>query len=153
MDTAPRRVVFLGHSFAPDDRALVQLVKRTLATAGCSVVSGEASEARRVSDKVRRRIASADVFVALFTRRHAVKAVGWTTSSWVVEEKAYSLGQDPDRPIILLVEEGIPIPGETGGLNGDLEYIRFERHRTEGPHRKLREMLEALPLRPTRAPG
>jgi hypothetical protein len=144
MPSSQRRVVFLGHSFAVGDRAIVAVIKRVLRTSGCSVVSGEAPEALRVSEKIRKRIESADAFVALFTRRHSIGDSRWTTSPWVVEEKAYSFGVDASRPIVVLVEDGISIPEETGGLNGDLEYISFDRHGLDICRRKLRAMIDQL---------
>jgi hypothetical protein len=135
-------VAFVAHSFAARDRAVVTAIVRTIRRAKISVLSGERSEARGVSDKVKARIQMADVFVAILTHRHPLKnAQLWTTSPWVVEEKGYSLGQNPERPMVLLVEEGVSVPGETGGLEGDLEYIAFNRYQLDDARKKLREVL------------
>jgi hypothetical protein len=137
--------VFFAHSFAETDRGIVRSLKRSLQRRGYRVLSGEKSEARRVSMKVRRRIASADVFVALLTRRHRIpgESASWTSVPWVIEEKGFSLGQKATRPIILLVEEGITVPSETGGLEGDLEFIRFHRERLDEARQKLGAMMSA----------
>lgn len=139
-----RSTAFLGHSFDPDDFFVVRTFKEVLQTAHWSVVTGEKAAATRVSEKVRTRIADAALFVAIFTRRHRITDGHWTTSPWVIEEKAYSFGTAPQRPIILLVELGIPVPGETGGLHGDLEFIPFHRPRLDTAVRLLRQMLRSI---------
>jgi len=139
-------VAFLAHSFAENDTDVVATIKKALRAAGWSVVTGEAAAPQSVSDKVRARIATAHLFVALFTRRHKIGAGCWTTTPWVIEEKAYSLGTDPRRPIVLLVEHGIPTPGETGGLNGDLEFIQFDRCRLDIAVGSLRAMLHSVAM-------
>lgn len=124
---------------------MVDAVAGALREAGLSVLTGESAEARGVSDKVRRRIGRSDVFVAVMTRRHPIAGgQAWTTIPWVIEEKGYSLGQNPARPIIALVEQGITVPGETGGLGGDLEVIYFDRQRFEAAEAKLRQVLAHL---------
>jgi hypothetical protein len=139
--------VFIAHSFAPRDSSVVGSVKEVIRAAGMDCVTGEPPEATTLADKVRRRIARADLFVAVMTRRHRAEGTqDWTTSPWVVEEKGYSLGQRPGRPIIPLVEEGIPVPAETGGLGGDAEVIFFTRPRFAAAEEKLRQMLAALQL-------
>lgn len=95
-----------------------------------------------MSDKIRERIGASDMFVALCTKRHRIeKEGGWTTSPWVIEEKGYSLGQNPMRPILIIVESGIAVPAETGGVEGDLEYIRFDRSHLAELAQKIRVML------------
>ena len=136
---------FVAHSFLPNDRAVVDNLIKTIRTAGFSPISGERPEARAVSEKIKRRIHRASVFIAILTRRHAVTdSHTWTTSPWIIEEKGYSLGQNPARPIVLLIEHGIPIPGETGGLEGDLEYFVFDRSHIDLAQRKLRNVLRDI---------
>jgi hypothetical protein len=137
-------VAFLAHSFAAEDTVVVAAVRNTLRTAGWSVATGKSGAP--VGIKVRTRIAGADIFVALFTRRHRIGDGYWTTSPWVIEEKGYSFGTDAHRPLVLLLEHGIPSPAETGGLNGDLEYIPFDRYRLDAAAKALRAMLRSIEL-------
>jgi hypothetical protein len=140
-----KRLAFVGHSFAEADASIVIAAKRTIRTTGYSITTGEAAEASRISKKITRRIDASHLFVALLTRRHEIGDGSWTTSPWVIEEKAYSFGNSILRPIVLLVEHGIAIPDETGGLHGDLEYIAFERDRFDLARLKMREMILNLP--------
>ncbi len=135
------RVAFLGHSFSPDDRALVIAVKRMLRRERIAVITGERPEARGVAEKIRTRIDVADLFVALLTRRYMIEPGRYTTSPWVIEEKGYFLGRGPSRPVLLLVEDGIKVPDETGGIAGDLEYIRFDRFDLDVARQALHEAL------------
>jgi hypothetical protein len=139
------RVVFVGHTFAINDRPLVEQVKRTLRNAKFSVITGEPPEARSVAGKVRERIDSSDIFVALLTRRHRIAGGRWTTSPWVIEEKGYALGRNMHRPVIIMVEEGITVPDEIGGVGGDIGYISFDRHLFDRARAELRETLRRLP--------
>jgi hypothetical protein len=135
-------IAFLAHSFSSGDKALVSIVSKIIKRTGMKVLTGERPEAKTVGQKVRRRIDSADLFIGLLTRRHSIRdGELWTTSPWVVEEKGYSIGQKPARPIILLIENGILVPSETGGLEGDLEFIEFRRHEFELVKERLREVL------------
>ena len=95
-----------------------------------------------IGQKIKERIGRADLFVAILTRRYPIRNNKyWTTAPWVVEEKGFSIGQNPRRPIILLVEDGIEVPTETGGLEGDLEYIKFDRYRLDIAQKELRGLL------------
>jgi len=136
-----RPVAFLGHSFAERDAAVVNYVKKTLRQLGFTVTTGQRPEAKGVAKKVRARIDACEVFVALLTHRHRIDADTWTTSPWVIEEKGYAFGRSSRRPIVLLVEKGIVVPNETGGLGGDVDYIPFDRFELNRLCEKLRAML------------
>jgi hypothetical protein len=147
METKGAVTAFIARSFATEDGAVFETVAEVIRGAGVSVSTGESPEALTIASKVRGRIDGSDLFVALMTHRHRVEEKKlWTTSPWVIEEKGYALAQNPGRPIILLVEEGIPVPSETGGLAGDMEVIFFTRERFTLAATKLRQMLAALKL-------
>jgi len=58
-----------------------------------------------------------------FTRRHAIPGRSlWTTSAWVIDEKAYALGKG--KKLVLLREDGID---SIGGIQGDYEFVEFKR--------------------------
>lgn len=131
----------MAHSFAPEDIPVVATTVEIIRKFGISVLSGERLEARGISRKIKDRIESSNLFIAIMTHRHNIGKQLWTTSPWVIEEKGFSLGQNPDRPIIALIEEGIPVPAESGGLEGDLEIIFFNRNQFETALIKLRQIL------------
>jgi len=138
-------IAFVAHGFAVEDSPVVASVIETLGQSGVSVLTGERYEARGVNEKIKDRIAASGLFVALMTRRHYIEdAHAWTTSAWVIEEKGYSLGQNPNRPVLALVEEGISVPTDTGGLEGDLEIVWFNRGQFHIAEEKLRQALTHL---------
>lgn len=141
MKAKSKFIAFVAHSFAPEDLPVVNSTVEIIRHAGVSVLSGERPEARGVSRKIKDRIKKSNLFIALMTHRHQFDKQAWTTSPWVIEEKGYSLGQNSSRPIIALIEEGIPVPDETGGLEGDLEIIFFNRKQFEVVQTKLRQIL------------
>jgi hypothetical protein len=114
---------FVGQSFAPKDERVNRTVHRFLEAVGIEVVTGEPPTAGSVSAKVRGRIESAEVFVGIFTRRDRISGRReWSTSAWVVDEKAYALAKD--KKLVLIKEQGVQ---SIGGLQGDYEYLEFER--------------------------
>ncbi len=86
-------------------------------------MTGEKPKADTVSKKVRDRIEAATLFLGIFTRRDRLKSRReWTTSSWVIDEKAYAVAKG--KKLILLRESGVQ---SIGGIQGDYEYIEFVR--------------------------
>jgi hypothetical protein len=115
--------VFVGQSFAKEDEEVNSLVRRFLAALGYDVVTGEKPSADSVSAKVRRRIEQCDGFVGIFTRREKIaRRAEWLTSPWIVDEKAFALAKS--KKLVLLREVGVQ---SIGGLQGDYEYLPFER--------------------------
>lgn len=119
--TQPSTMVFVGQSFSPTDAVVNSAVTRFVEAWGFTVVTGEKPKADTVSKKVRDRIEAASLFLGIFTRRDRIKGRReWTTSSWVIDEKAYALAKG--KKLILLRETGVQ---SIGGIQGDYEYIEF----------------------------
>jgi hypothetical protein len=118
---------FVGQSFAAVDDRVNHIVRRFLEAMDIKVVTGEKPAADSISAKVRRRIEGAQLFVGVFTRRDRIAGrQEWSTSTWIVDEKAYALARD--RKLVLIKEEGVQ---SIGGLQGDYEYIEFRRDKLE----------------------
>jgi hypothetical protein len=118
-----RPTAFVGHSFDPADRCVVDSIKSTLEAVGIRVVTGERPEADRISDKVKSLIDDQYLFVGVFTRRDKIaRKHEWTTSLWVIDEKAYAVAKE--KKLILLKEKEV---GSIGGIQGDYEYKEFSR--------------------------
>lgn len=114
---------FVGHSFLDPDKLVVQCVLDTIASLGIAYVTGEKPKANRISEKVKRLIENQHLFVGVFTKRDKIDAKDeWTTSTWVIEEKAYALAKG--KKLVLLKEKGV---GTIGGIHGDYEFIEFSR--------------------------
>lgn len=116
---------FVGHSFNQEDHDLVSAIKHLLTSLGVTCDSGEKPQGRSVSKKILERIKSNELFVGIFTRKTKLSGTNqWTTSSWIVEEKAAAINER--KRLLLLVEEGVT---DIGGLQGDYEYVRFNKFR------------------------
>lgn len=113
---------FVGHSFAVEDREIVEKLIQFLTKLGVKCDTGLRAEPRGVSDKVRERINAAELFVGIFTRRDKKEDGTFSTSAWTIEEKATALAAG--KKLLLFVEDGVT---EFGGLQGDYEYVRFDR--------------------------
>jgi hypothetical protein len=114
---------FVGHSFASADTPIANCITEGLKAMGITVVTGKRPKADRISEKVKKLIEAQHLFVGIFTRRD--KLVGkttWSTSTWVIEEKAYAFAKN--KKLILLKEVDVD---SIGGITGDYEFIEFER--------------------------
>ena len=115
-------------------------MRRLLKAYGLSVTTGEKPSAQTVSSKVKTRIEDADIFVGIFTRRDKLSGKEeWATSAWVIDEKAYALAKG--KRLILLKETGV---NSVGGLQGDYEYLEFQRSELDDLLVRLLETLRGL---------
>lgn len=113
---------FVGHSFAPADETVVSAVIRVLTAFNIRVETGERPSADSVSRKVKRRIDRCEAFVAIFTRRERIAGQqAYTTSTWVIDEKAYAIAGN--KKLVILKDA---LLNDIGGLQGDYEYVSFE---------------------------
>ncbi len=114
---------FIGQSFLPADMIVNDCVKQGLEIIGMQVTTGEKPKADIISAKVKKSIEDSDIFVGIFTRRDKIARKNeWTTSSWVIDEKAYAVGKG--KKLILFKENGV---NTIGGIQGDYEYLEFSR--------------------------
>lgn len=114
---------FVGHSFAACDQAVSTAIIDALVSLGIVVETGAKPRAERISDKVKELIDKQNIFVGIFTRKDKIaRKKEWTTSPWVIDEKAYAVGAN--KKLILLKEVGV---GSIGGIQGDYEYFDFSR--------------------------
>jgi hypothetical protein len=131
---------FVGYSFAAADKVVVDCVIDTLTAMGIAVTTGEKPRANKISDKVKRAIEGQYLFVGVFTKRDKIAhKKEWTTSPWVLDEKAYALGKG--KKLILLKEVGV---GSIGGIQGDYEFIEFARENLQTVPTKLMSMFSLL---------
>lgn len=155
---------FVGHSFASEDREVVQAFLKFLdqvkaLNMGFTWESAEPAEPKELADKVKRLIQDKNVFIGICTTKEGVVDPGhlrkslfngrvlkvneehlfWKTSDWIIQEIGLAIGRGME--LVLLVERGLRQPG---GLQGNLEYIPFERRTPEKSFGKLLEMIQAL---------
>lgn len=134
-------LAFVGHSFASEDADIANYIIATLEAAGITTTTGEAPRAGSVSDKVKAQIEANQIFVGIFTRRDKIAGKEeWTTSPWVIDEKAYALGRG--KKLILIKEQGV---GSIGGIQGDYEFIEFSR---DALHMALVKLMRMFVLAP-----
>jgi tetratricopeptide (TPR) repeat protein len=153
---------FVGHSFLAQDEALVRTFTdyfNTLKRGALEFDWDHATEARpeEVSAKVLELIEDKNVFIGICTRNEraikdsklSARLLGhclskdsdleWKTSDWIIQEIGLAIGRG--MHCCLLVERGVRKPG---GLQGNLEYIEFNRSSPEKAFPKILEMLTAL---------
>ncbi len=119
--------VFVGQSFDSADSKVNVCICECLSALGLVVVTGEKPRADKISEKVKGLIEQQSIFAGIFTRRDKIaRKPEWTTSAWVIDEKAYAVGLQ--KRLILLKEQGV---NSIGGIQGDYEYIEFSRDELE----------------------
>lgn len=155
---------FVGHSFTEDDEAVVRVFLKffdqvTKMDIGFSWEHAEPAEPKMLADKVLRLIEDKNLFIGICTSKEAavnptklkpgrfLKRVlsaennefSFKTSDWIIQEIGLAKGRNMD--LLLLVEKDVRQPG---GLQGDLEYITFERQSPEKSFGKVLEMIQSL---------
>ena len=155
---------FVGHSFTSDDEPLVREFLKFFdqvknMNIGFSWQHAELAEPRVLAAKVLRLMEGTNLFIGICTKKEAVvvpenlrrgslnKSIlkareehfSLKTSDWIIQEIGLAKGRGMD--LILLVEKGVRQPG---GLQGDLEYILFDRAVPEKSFGKILEMIHAL---------
>lgn len=155
---------FVAHSFTDDDSDVVKVILRCLNRVAelnprFSWQDAEHPEPRLVDAKVLSLFADKNLFIGICTRKERVVSPSalssgffargsllakesefhWKTSDWIIQEIGLAIGRD--MKIILLVEEGIKSPGS---LQGNLEYIEFNRKAPEKCFDALLGMIAAL---------
>jgi tetratricopeptide (TPR) repeat protein len=134
------KTAFVGHSFSEKDVEVVSFFKEILAEMSVKCLSGEKAEAKSISDKVKERIQRAELFIGIFTQAEKIEGKDeWSTSSWVIEEKAYA--QTLGKKLILIKENGI---SQIGGMQGDYEYVSFNRNELHKAAIKLMQMIWSI---------
>ncbi len=129
----------MGHRFCDADQEVIDFFKAFLAECSVKTISGEEATVGSVSQKVKDRIALAELFVGILTRLEE-KATGvWSTSEWVLQERTHAAALG--KKIILLKEKGVELQG---GLHGDHEYIEFDREKMHRATIKLMQMIWSL---------
>ncbi len=155
---------FIGHSFDDSDRAIVTKFLEIFNTIKDLNISfswdhAEKAEVDILSNKVLQKMKKANTFIGICTKKERViknlklkkfyfnknyshlrnEDYEWKTSDWIIQEIGCAFGRE--MKIILLVETGLRQPG---GLQGNLEYIEFERENPEKVFKKILEMIQNL---------
>lgn len=155
---------FVGHSFPSDEDAVVRAFLKFLdqvkaMNIGFNWDHAEVAEPKELADKVMRLIEDKNLFIGICTNKELTVApsklergffnkkilkgdetqFSAKTSDWIIQEIGLAIGRKME--LILLVEEGVRQPG---GLQGNIEYITFDRSAPEKSFVKLLEMIQAL---------
>jgi hypothetical protein len=155
---------FVGHSFNPRDEEVVKKFLKFFQQVQNSHshflwAHAEPAEPKILADKILEILKGMNTFIAICTKQERVFPSNsthttwwrnfslknkkfdpqWKTSDWIIQEIGLAIGRG--LHLILLVESGVRQPG---GLQGNLEYISFDREYPESSFGKLLEMITAL---------
>jgi hypothetical protein len=159
---------FVGHSFTAEDQSVVKTftdfldeLQRTLPS--FSWEHAERAEPSTLTDKVLRIAKDKNLFIGICTSKEkavplATLSRAWPfrifsspspestkTSDWIIQEIGMAIGMG--MKTILLCEEGLRTPG---GLQGNTEYIEFNRAAPSASFSKILQMIGAVtPKEPT----
>lgn len=155
---------FVGHSFTEDDELVIrtfleyfnEVQKMEL---GFSWDHAKAAEAKDLAEKVLMKMQGKNLFIGICTKKERVVAdqelkppvwprkqlaaaegsFEWKTSDWITQEIGLAIGRDMD--LMILLEKGVRRPG---GLQGNHEYIVFERNAPEKTFTQILQTLRSL---------
>ena len=155
---------FVGHSFMPEDEPVVRAFLKFFdqvkeMNLGFTWQHAEPAEPKVLAAKVLGLMEGKNLFVGICTKKEVVVApdnlkpvflnksflkarqehLTWKTSDWIIQEIGLATGRGME--LMLIVENGMRQPG---GIQGDLEYIPFDREAPEKSFGKILEMIRAL---------
>lgn len=153
---------FVGHSFDDQDQQLVRSFQDYFdslkGTIDFEWDHAKRAEPRELCKKVKAKMEGKNLFIGIFTKKdfriapdklEASEApekkclsdddLTWVPSNWIIQESGYALGKDMD--VIFAVENGVDLQT---GLQGDIEYVPFERSNLGPCYTKINEMLGSL---------
>lgn len=120
--------IFIGYKYTKEDETIAKKLMTLFEYEGFECVTGRTAKAEDVDEKVKKLIKSSDGTIIIFTKEKELKNGGWTTSTWLSDEKSYALGAG--KPVLLFFEECISAD-QRKGIQGDLEYIEFNREKLD----------------------
>ena len=142
---------FIGRDFDEKYDSLVAEIEEHIDAHEIECVDAKKVKSKLVDVKITDLILDCEIFVGIFTRdkeifgnhtwkrfhyRPPEKKRAYTTSDWVIQESGFAIGSD--RKLILLVERGVErIPK----LQGNLEYISFDRNSIKVKFTKLTQLI------------
>lgn len=155
---------FVGHSFTEDDLAVVRSFvdffnRLSELLPNFSWQHAEPATTKVLAEKVMSLMSDANVFIGICTKKERVVQPGvletvrfrpgylkareesfaWKTSDWIIQEIGIAKGRN--LPLILLFEAGLREPG---GIQGDVEFIEFDRTAPQKSFQKILEMISSL---------
>jgi len=164
---------FVAHSFSDAERNVVRPFLDFLDhVAGMGIGftwdHAEPAEPKELRDKVLAKMEGKNLLVAICTAHEratrpehlkrillrpgylmaSAQDLETATSDWITQEIGCAVGRG--MRIVILLERGVRVPG---GLQGDLEYIEFDRDKPERTYTKLLEMLRSLSALPPSGPA
>ncbi|MBL7177103.1 MAG: tetratricopeptide repeat protein [Desulfobacteraceae bacterium] len=150
---------FVGHSFIDEDKNVVEAFTSYFDSLKGALPfdwdHAEKAEPIALSEKVREKMEGKNLFIGIFTKKdcrvipdklknvpiakkkYASEAdFSWGVSDWIIQESGYALAKD--MKLLFLVEKDI---GELAGLQGDLEYVPFNRENPTLSFDKIMQMI------------
>jgi hypothetical protein len=152
---------FVGHSFEEDDDPIVRIFLEYFDEVqkmglGFSWDHAKAAESKDLAEKVLAKIQDKNLFIAICTRKERAVAANdlrssilpwrslaaaetsftWKTSDWITQEIGLAIGRG--MALMILLEKGVRRPG---GLQGNHEYINFDRN---APERSFTQILQTI---------
>ncbi|MDP2214938.1 hypothetical protein [Phenylobacterium sp.] len=158
---------FVGHSFSDEDDSVVTTFTRYFDQISSlypafSWDHATSSEPIDVREKVLAKLEGKNTFIGICTRKEQIlqpsltkkvpfskfiiteeEGFAWKTSDWIIQEIGLAVGRG--LSIILLIESGVRNPG---AIQGNIEYIQFERDSPEKSFGKLIEMIKSISPNP-----
>ena len=135
--------VFVGHSFADEQKDIVAEIIKFVSSFPVSVTTGEkpslVGAKDGVPEKVRRLIDDADLMIAVLTKDEAQASGEMISSKWVSDEISFAIGKE--KIIIRLVERGVQYKP---AISGDAEFVSFGKENLAEAFLKLSQLLNSF---------
>ncbi len=145
---------FIGCSFDEHNNQLITKIVEFIESLDINCGDAKSAKNKTVEEKITELIEGCEIFVGIFTCDKPIckeekktkvyckprsEATIFTTSNWVIQESGFALGRN--KKLILLKENGVC---ELPKLQGNLEYIPFDRNHLENSFLKISQMISDI---------
>jgi hypothetical protein len=117
--------IFVGHRYTKEDEKIADKFMELFRLEGLDCYTGKPAKSMEVDEKVQKLIIESEGVIIIFTRDMKLESSEyWTTSGWLNGELTFAIAKD--KPHLMFYDDCIN-PGERKGIQGELEYIEFNR--------------------------
>ena len=102
---------------------------------------------KQISTAIQQKIERSDGLVAIFSKRDPLQDGKWSTHPWIIEEATWAHAKD--KQVLRIVEGGVTC---LGGIQGDVEEVRFPTERFELCIPKVLSFAESIAKNTGRSP-
>ncbi|PKP57245.1 MAG: hypothetical protein CVT89_04865 [Candidatus Altiarchaeales archaeon HGW-Altiarchaeales-2] len=130
--------LFVGYKYTKKDEEIASKIIKILEFEGFECETGKSAGIGDIDTNIKSMLVNSDGCVIIFTEEKETTDGKFTTSPWLISEASYTFGKE--KPVMILLEDGVPEDQIRGIQGRDYRYLSFNRAKTDDL------ILEFIPL-------